>query len=102
MTIGELIHNKRVQKEMTLEDVGRAVGVSRATVSRWETGDIQRMKLPNIKALAALLDIDPVLLVQQEEILTMDERALVAAYRAAKPEYQAVVMEILTNHKKED
>ena len=102
MTIGELIHNKRIEKEMTLEDVGRAVGVSRATVSRWETGDIHKMKHSNIKALAALLDIDSVLLTQLEEVLTMNERRLLAAYRAAKPEYQAAVMDILTNHKKED
>lgn len=35
------------------------------------------------------------------DTLTTEERLLVAAYRAARPEYQAAVMDILANHRKE-
>lgn len=38
MTIGELIHNRRKELKLTLEEVGNAVGVSKSTVRKWETG----------------------------------------------------------------
>ena len=41
MTIGEIIYTKRKALDLTLEDIGKAVGVSKATVSRWESGDIR-------------------------------------------------------------
>ena len=53
MTIGMMIRARREELRMTLEDVSKAVGVSKATVSRWESGDIHKLKRDNIQALAA-------------------------------------------------
>ena len=44
---------------MTLKEVADAVGVSEATVSRWESGDIENMKRDKIKKLADALLISP-------------------------------------------
>lgn len=38
MEIGALIKQKRIQKDMKLEELAKRVGVSAATVSRWESG----------------------------------------------------------------
>lgn len=42
MEVKHLIKQKRIEKNLTILDVAKAVGVSEATVSRWESGDITR------------------------------------------------------------
>ncbi len=63
MSIGELIHNKRKELNLTLEEVGKAVGVSKSTVKKWETGYISNMKRDKISLLANVLQIDPTKLI---------------------------------------
>ena len=98
MTIGEIISNKRKDLGLTLEDVGNAVGVDRATVMRWEKGLIQKMGRDKIESLSRVLDLDPVLFVQPHDILLGDELRLLKAYRAADPKYQALALELLEEH----
>lgn len=38
--IGNLIYNRRKELGLTLEEVGKAVGVSKSTVKKWENGFI--------------------------------------------------------------
>ena len=57
MDIGALIKEKRLEHQMTLEDLAKKIGVSPATISRWETGQIGDMKRSRIKALSEALDI---------------------------------------------
>ena len=59
MTIGELIHNRRKELKLTLEEVGNAVGVSKSTVRKWETGYISNMKRDKIALLAKTLNLSP-------------------------------------------
>ena len=42
---------------LSLEDIGQAVGVNRATVMRWESGDIRTIRQKNLLALAKVLRI---------------------------------------------
>lgn len=63
MSIGELIHSKRKELNLTLEEVGKAVGVSKSTVKKWETGYISNMKRDKISLLANVLQIDPAKLI---------------------------------------
>ena len=35
--IGSMIHERRIALDLTLEDVGKAVGVNKSTVSKWES-----------------------------------------------------------------
>lgn len=98
MTIGMMIRARREELRMTLEDVSKAVGVSKATVSRWESGDIHKLKRDNIQALAAVLHLDPVLFVMPAEVLTPEERELLAAYRAADDRARADALSTLLQH----
>lgn len=44
---------------LTMKDVAKAVGVSEATVSRWESGKIVNMGRDKICALSKVLEISP-------------------------------------------
>lgn len=66
MTIGQIIYNRRKQLGLTLEEVGKAVGVSKSTVKKWEDGYISNMKRDKISLLAKVLDINPVTLVSSD------------------------------------
>ena len=66
MAIGHIIHDRRKQLGLTLEEVGKAVGVSKSTVKKWEDGFISNMKRDKIALLAKVLDINPVTLVSED------------------------------------
>ncbi len=53
------LKNRRLELGLTQYDVASHVGVSEATVSRWESGDIANMKQGRIAALAEILRIEP-------------------------------------------
>lgn len=54
---------RRLELGLTLEDVGKIVGVSKSTVRKWETGFIENMKRDKISLLAKALQISPATLV---------------------------------------
>lgn len=55
MTRGERIHWLRKNRGLTLEDVGRACGVAKSTVRKWESDYIESMKADKIPKLAEVL-----------------------------------------------
>lgn len=63
MKTNELIKNRRKELNLTLLDIAKACDVSEATVSRWESGDIENMKRSRIASLAKILRISPSLIV---------------------------------------
>lgn len=58
--IGNLIYNRRKELGLTLEEVGKAVGVSKSTVKKWENGFISNMRRDKIEKLATILQVSPV------------------------------------------
>lgn len=54
INIGERIKNRREALNLRLEDVGRYVGVNKATVQRYETGEIDIKRTTAIKLASAL------------------------------------------------
>ena len=67
MNIGKLIKNKRIELNLTLEEVGNLVGVGKSTVRKWENGMIENMGRDKISLLAKALDISPLLLLGMDE-----------------------------------
>lgn len=59
MEIKDILKARRTELGLTQLDVANAVGVSEATVSRWESGDIANMKRSRIASLASVLKISP-------------------------------------------
>ena len=67
MKANEVIKVRRKELGLTMKEVADRVGVSEATVSRWESGDIKNMRRDRIAALARTLDIPPAVLMDWEE-----------------------------------
>lgn len=58
MTIGERIKNLRESRGLTLEQVGSFVGVNKATVQRYETGEIDIKRSVAIR-LGEIFNVSP-------------------------------------------
>ncbi len=54
---GSRIKSKRLEKGLTLSEIGNIIGVAPSTVQRYESGAISRPKIPVLKAIAAVLDV---------------------------------------------
>lgn len=67
MSIGENIHRRRIELGMTLEEVSKQVGVSRQTLSRYETGVIGNIPSDKIEALAKALHSTPAYIMGWDE-----------------------------------
>lgn len=51
-TIGKRMRLARINKEKTLEDIAKAVGVSRQTIQRYESGVIGNIPSDKIEGIA--------------------------------------------------
>lgn len=102
-TLGKRIKKRREALGLTLLDVAKAVGVSEATIQRYESGDIKNPKQPRIAALARALHVDANYLMGWDEQpparnqieLTDEEWLRIKKFRAASPEIQAAAEAIL-------
>lgn len=57
--VSERIKNLRVAHGMTQEQLGEILGVGKATVQKYESGQIQNLKTAHIKKLCELFDKRP-------------------------------------------
>lgn len=62
VSVGELLKNRRNELSLTQRQVANQVGVTEATVSRWESGDIDNMRRDKIASLANALRVSPLLI----------------------------------------
>ena len=87
MKLNEYLKARRKEMKLTLVEVADACKVSEATVSRWESGDIENMRRDRIAAYAKILRLSPNVLMEVEEppklTLSEEEESLVMAYRDA-------------------
>lgn len=66
MKTGIAIAIRREQIGMTQDELAKAVGVSKASISRWESGDISNMRRDRIQKLADALRVSPISLLEEE------------------------------------
>ena len=59
MEFNDILKTRRNALNLTLEEVGEAVGVSKSTVMRWESGEIKNLRRDKIYKLAQILGIEP-------------------------------------------
>lgn len=59
MNINEKIKTRREEIGLTLEEIGNYLGVSKATVQRYESGEIKNLKLGTIEKLSVILKTTP-------------------------------------------
>ena len=105
--IGNRISSARDQRGMTLDEIAKAVGVSKSTIQRYEKGTIERIKLPVIESIARVLKVDPNWLIgntdvpgyspvsdlaPDEWILNKNESQLLQNFRSMNPQGQAAAL----------
>ena len=66
MEIGVLIKQRRVEKGLSLMDIANFCDVSKATVARWENGDIKHMRRDKIEKLSLILNVSPITIITGE------------------------------------
>lgn len=62
--ISNIIYKRRKELNLTLQEIGTAVGVRKSTVKRWETGEIKSISNNKIIKLAKILQINPIELIR--------------------------------------
>ena len=58
--VGKKMFERRKELGLTLEEVGKEVGVGKSTVRKWENGMIRNMGRDKIAALSRVLQMNPV------------------------------------------
>lgn len=59
MKVGDKIKMYRLEKGMTQEEVGKHLGVGKAAVQKYESGQVQNLKAAHIKKLCILFNRRP-------------------------------------------
>ena len=66
MTVGEKIRKRRLELNMTMDDLGKAIGVQRSAVNKYEKDQID-MKASTIAAIAKVLMVSPLYLLDDDD-----------------------------------
>ena len=67
MTVGQRIQQRRKELEMSAAELGRRIGKNRATIFRYENGDIEKLPVDVLKPIAEALLTTPEALMGWEE-----------------------------------
>ena len=98
-SIGKKIRERRNSLALTQRQVADYVGVTEATVSRWESGDIGNMRRDKIAHLAKVLKVSPLLFitgVEDEKFQPEDEETeLLRSYRNLSSEGKKLVLNVV-------
>lgn len=99
LSVQEIIKRRRLELDLTLKDVAKALGVAEGTVSRYESGDIQNMGIDKIEALAHILRCSPGYLMGWQEstpTTAKDEAVLISTYNKLNKEGKQKLLERAT------
>ena len=103
----ERIKERRLELEMSYQDLSDATGISKSTLQRYETGYIKKVPINQIEILAKALHTTPSYLMGWEEpascnsssvpalSLTQQEEKLIKKYRQLSDVRRYVVNEVL-------
>lgn len=85
------LEQRRKELGLTLEEVGRYVGVSKSTVKKWETGYIDNMKRDKIALLSQALQVSPLALLGIEDVTQPKQSEIETLYSQLDSEDKAEV-----------
>ena len=66
------LKKRREELNLSQESVAESIGVTKATVSKWEKGDIANMKRDKIALLAKVLKVSPLSILGLEDVSDSD------------------------------
>ena len=59
MEVGEYIRQLRLANNLTLEELGKKLGVQSSAVAKWENGRVKNLKRETIQQLAIIFNVSP-------------------------------------------
>lgn len=101
ISIGALLKQRRKELSLTQRQIAQEVGVTEATVSRWESGDIDNMRRDKIAGLANALKMSPLLIMGMEDAgqsynpVNSEEVELLDDYRNIPVEDKSMIRNVL-------
>ena len=104
MLVGEKIRNARLNRRMTQEELGNAIGVQKSAIAKYEKGRVVNIKRSTLKKLSDVLGIAPSELIfdeyMKEEQKKNDIQADIILRMRTDTDFMAVV-ETLYNLEKD-
>ena len=64
---GQRIKSRRRELKISAADLADRIGLSKATIHRYENGDIKNIKMPVLESLAEVLKVNPLWLIGKTE-----------------------------------
>ena len=100
MEVFQRIKQRRKDLELSAEQVAEAIGVSRATIYRYESKDVENMPITILAPLAKILKCSPGYLMGWEELydditLSTSEKQVIVTYRKADEVTKEMVHRVL-------
>lgn len=74
MSVGNTIKKLRLDKGMTQAELGALLGVKKAAVQKWESGQVQNLKHSTIRSLCEIFDVNPIVFVFESNEIFNSER----------------------------
>ena len=74
MSVGNTIKKLRLNKGMTQAELGALLGVKKAAVQKWESGQVQNLKHSTIRSLCEIFDVNPIVFVFESNEIFNSER----------------------------
>lgn len=74
MDMGVKLKNRRKELNLTMLEVAKRTGVSEATISRWESGDIANMRRDKIALLANALQVSPAFIMDWDDTISTENK----------------------------
>lgn len=93
MGVSQVLKIRRKELNYTLLDIAKKIGVSEATVQRWESGNIKNLRYDKIVALADILEISPAYLMGWEKINDNDRSKISSFMNQLNAEGQEKVLD---------
>jgi len=105
MPFGKRLKEARLLKQMTQEELAKAVGVTKGAIGNYES-EVSSPKEPILIELMRVLEVDANFLyqdfMQSGKDMTDDERRLLTAYRGADDRARSDALNTLLQHQRKD
>jgi repressor LexA len=104
-TFGARMNRVREEKNLTLEEIAQKMGLTKATLSRYESGEIENIPLGRVEEIANILNVSPEWLIGWSDDRYVDEEDIDLRYikvmqsakkSGIKPERLAALIEFLS------
>lgn len=87
MTMGQRIHDLRIQHKMSMEDLAKYLGVGRSAIFKYEKGQVENLPRSTIEKMAILFGVSPSYLMcfdqwEENEQMLSDEVNLIERIQA--------------------